>query len=476
MYTCDRCLKEFTQKSHYNKHVQRKTPCQMNHTIKDVENMMVNEKREIRLNKKLIQDNTNGIPQTNNMKFIDLCCGIGGFHQALKNIGFECVWASDIDEECRKNYKLNYHMEPNDDFTKVNIQDIPHFNILCAGFPCQPFSKAGEQKGFNDTRGNLFFDICKIIEFHKPEYILLENVRNLASHDKGNTWKVIYDSLDKLNYYTYSKPVILNTLYFGVPQSRERVVILCKRKDLGQLPELPSITKKCIQQTNLSTIIQDDVSPKYHIHGKLKVVETVWNEFIQLCNVNNIQIPKFPIWTDWWDSDGNNTTVTKYDNKLSEEENKMNILKKQTLFYKKYKKWIDDNRKFYNKHKRVLQPWLIKSREQELWTGAVRKMEWQTNHNTININQALWSPRGSGIRIKNIDYSPTLVAMASMIPIYGPQSRMLTPRECARLQSFPEDYIIHSNDKIAYKQFGNAVNVKMIEKSARFLIKNQPMF
>lgn len=92
------------------------------------------------------------------------------------------------------------------------------------------------------------------------------------------------------------------------------------------------------------------------------------------------------------------------------------------------------------------------------------------------MKEVLWSPRGSGIRIKNIDYSPTLVAMASMIPIYGPKSRQLTPRECARLQSFPENYIINENDKIAYKQFGNAVNVKIIEKSARFLINNEPLF
>jgi DNA (cytosine-5)-methyltransferase 1 len=410
------------------------------------------------------------------MKFIDLCCGIGGFHQALKNMGFECVMASDIDEECRKNYKINYNIEPKGDLTKIEVEDIPSFNILCAGFPCQPFSKAGEQKGFNDTRGNIFFDICKIIKYHNPEYIILENVRNLSSHDKGNTWKVIYETLDNLNYYTYNKPVILNTLYFGVPQSRERVVIMCKRKDLGELPELHLITKKLIKKTTLSSIIEDNVSKKYNINKKLKITEYIWNEFIKLCDLNNVNIPKFPIWTDWWDSDGNNTTITKNDNKLTEEENKINILKKQKTFYNKYKKWIDSNREFYNKNKHFIQEWLFKSRKQELWVGAVRKMEWQTSGTKININQVLWSPRGSGIRIKNIDYSPTLVAMASMIPIYGPKSRMLSPRECARLQSFPEDYIIHSNDKIAYKQFGNAVNVKMIEYSARFLINNEPMF
>ena len=103
-------------------------------------------------------------------------------------------------------------------------------------------------------------------------------------------------------------------------------------------------------------------------------------------------------------------------------------------------------------------------------------MEWQTGRDNLTMDNILWSPRGSGVRIKNIDYSPTLVAMASQIPIYGPKSRYLTPRECARLQSFPDDYILHNVDKIAYSQFGNAVNVKMIEQCARFLILEEPLF
>ena len=98
------------------------------------------------------------------MTFIDLCCGIGGFHYALKNLGHECVMASDINEDCRTNYEINHKIKPLGDLTKIDIKTIPNFDILCAGFPCQPFSKAGEQKGFLDQRGNIFFDICKIID------------------------------------------------------------------------------------------------------------------------------------------------------------------------------------------------------------------------------------------------------------------------------------------------------------------------
>ena len=398
---------------------------------------------------------TNNNSKNIKMNFIDLCCGIGGFHQALTRIGARCVFACDIDEECRKNYEENYNIIPESDLCKLEIKNIPNFDILCAGFPCQPFSKAGHQNGFDDDRGNIFFEICKIIDHHKPKYLILENVRNFASHDKGNTWKIIKEKLDELNYYTYETPVILNTLYFGIPQSRERVVILCKRKDLGKLPKLPNIDKNLIKDTTLSSIIDSESdNSKYNISGKLKITEEVWDKFLVILNKNNIAVPKFPIWTEWWDND----------------------IKDDLEFYNKYKNWIDKNRDFYSTNKNLLSKWLIESRNQELWKGAIRKMEWQTGQDNLTMKDVLWSPRGSGVRIKKTNYSPTLVAMASMIPIYGPLSRELTPRECARLQSFPDSYIIHENDKIAYKQFGNAVNVTMIERAARFLILGEELF
>jgi DNA (cytosine-5)-methyltransferase 1 len=464
-YSCERCGKEFFQKSHYDSHNRRKTPCENNaDKIKALVDKAVEEKLKELNNKKL--------------KFIDLCCGIGGFHYALKNMGLECVMASDINKECRDNYELNHNIKPEGDLTKIDCKTIPKFDILCAGFPCQPFSKAGEQKGFVDNRGNIFFDICKIIKYHKPKYLILENVRNLATHDSGNTWNIIKNKLNELNYNTYDKPVILNTLYFGVPQSRERVVIMCIRKDLGELPLLPSISKINIKQTTLEYIMDEDenVNKKYNISGKLKETEQIWNNFLDICLMNNIIVPKFPIWTDWWDSDGNNTTITKYNKKLSDEENEKKIKKDQEDFYKKYKNWIDKNREFYKTNIDILKPWLTESRNNKLWIGSVRKMEYQTGQDNLIMNQTLWSPRGSGVRIKNTNYSPTLVAMASMIPIYGPKSRYLTPRECARLQSFPEEYILHEEDKVSYSQFGNAVNVKMIERCARFLIHGESLF
>jgi DNA (cytosine-5)-methyltransferase 1 len=388
------------------------------------------------------------------LKFIDLFCGIGGFHQALKNINGECVFACDIDKTCRAVYEENYHIKPESDITAIDIDTIPPFDVLCAGFPCQPFSKAGHQKGFNDVRGNLFYNICDIIKIHNPKYLLLENVRNLSSHDEGNTWKVIYENITALGYLTYKLPLILNVLHFNVPQNRERVIIMCKRADLGELCTLPVIPKnpKRMLTMHLKDIICE-TSLKYSIGGKLQDTETIWNAFIHAMIVNNIDIPKFPIWTDWWD----------------------NPFEETNPFYIKYKSWIDKNRKFYQDNKEILQDWLTVSRTNINWVGAVRKFEWQAGEltPTDGMNTLLWSSRGSGIRVKRCDYIPTLVAM-SMTPIYGPERRRLSPRELLRLQSFPDDF--RFTEKTIYKQVGNSVNVKMIEKCARFLILNQDLF
>ena len=394
--------------------------------------------------------------EDNNMKFIDLFCGIGGFHQALSKLNFNCVFASDIDEKCRTSYKLNYNLTPEGDITKIDIKSIPTFDILCGGFPCQPFSKAGEQMGFDDDRGNLFFNICKIAEHHKPKYMILENVRNLATHDNGNTWKVIYNKIISMGYNTYSNPIILNVLHFNIPQNRERVIILCKRRDIGYLPELPKIPKnpKLTLTTHIKDIIDNTTdNNKYKINDKFKDVEKIWNEFINILIKNNIEIPKFPIWTDMWDCD----------------------LDKNKSFYDKYTNWIDKNREFYKNNNIILKKWLEESRKNDNWIGAVRKFEWQGGKLLKNdsMNTVLWTARGSGIRVKRPDYIPTLVAM-SMIPVYGPESRKLSPKELLRLQSFPDNF--KYDEKSIYKQVGNAVNVKMIEKCARFLILNEQLF
>lgn len=158
------------------------------------------------------------------MKYIDLFAGIGGFRLALDSIGFKCVFSSEINKHCQEVYFNNYNELPYGDITKINPKDIPDFDILCAGFPCQPFSTSGLRKGFEDTRGTLFFNICEIIQEKQPKVILLENVYGLIIHDKGKTFKIICKTIEDLGYKISYK--ILNAKDFGVPQNRERIIII----------------------------------------------------------------------------------------------------------------------------------------------------------------------------------------------------------------------------------------------------------
>lgn len=162
---------------------------------------------------------------------IDLFCGIGGFRLAMEANNVKCVFSSDIDAFAQQTYQANFNEIPTGDITKVNAEDIPHFDILTAGFPCQPFSYAGEKKGFEDTtRGTLFFDICRILKYHKPKMLFLENVKGLVSHKEGRTLKTIEDNLKKLGYYPHWK--VLSSLDFGLPQKRERWYCVAFREDI----------------------------------------------------------------------------------------------------------------------------------------------------------------------------------------------------------------------------------------------------
>lgn len=392
------------------------------------------------------------------MRFIDLFCGIGGFHQALARLGMECVFACDRDEACRRAYERNYGLLPASDVLEVEPASLPDFDVLCAGFPCQSFSKAGRRLGFRDDRGNLFFSICRIAEAKRPPYMILENVRNLASHDGGETWRTIRGSIRTLGYETYDDPLILNALDFGVPQNRERVIILCKRSDLGTMPQRPRIKNKK-PKTSLESVL--DVSAHGSLAGKMKVVEEVWDGFVRLLVSRGVPAPKFPVWTDWWDSDGDGTAS--------------DTPEKKEAFYRKYSSWIDKNRDFYALHRSFLDPWLAESRSRDQWFGAVRKFEWQAGDFRPDdaMDKVLWTARGSGIRVKRPDYAPTLVAL-SQVPVYGPLGRRLTPRELLRLQSFPDSF--QYEDGHVYRQVGNAVNVTMVELCARFLVLGEPLF
>lgn len=163
-------------------------------------------------------------------KFIDLFAGLGGFRLALESLGAQCVYSSEWDEPVRKVYTDNFGDVPDGDITQVDENEVPNHDILCAGFPCQAFSISGKQRGFEDSRGTLFFDVARIIKAKKPKIVFMENVKNFASHDNGQTLEVVKATMEELGYTFYQK--VLNAVDYGIPQKRERIYMVCFRNDL----------------------------------------------------------------------------------------------------------------------------------------------------------------------------------------------------------------------------------------------------
>lgn len=206
-------------------------------------------------------------PENPKFTFIDLFAGIGGFRMAFQNLGGQCVFSSEWDAQAQKTYFANYGEVPFGDITSEHTkQYIPdNFDILCAGFPCQAFSLAGKRLGFEETRGTLFFDVAEILRRKQPKAFFLENVKGLAIHDKGKTLKTILNTLDEIGY-TVVPPQIVNAMYFGVPQHRERIYIVGFRKDLGIKPEYFTYPEQKEVTTHFIDIREKDPVPaKYYL-------------------------------------------------------------------------------------------------------------------------------------------------------------------------------------------------------------------
>lgn len=205
-------------------------------------------------------------PQNATFTFIDLFAGIGGMRIAFQNLGGECVFSSEIDEQAQKTYELNFGEKPYGDITKINEKDVPDHDVLVGGFPCQAFSIAGKRAGFKDTRGTLFFDVARIIKEKQPKAFFLENVKGLVNHRQGKTLNTILNVLRDDLGYIVPDPQIMNAKNFGVPQNRERIFIVGFRADLGisaedfKYPE-PTDTTKSIKDI----LEKNAVSAKYYL-------------------------------------------------------------------------------------------------------------------------------------------------------------------------------------------------------------------
>lgn len=192
-----------------------------------------------------------------NFTFIDLFAGLGGFRLALESLGGTCVFSSEINPHACKIYEANFGDNPFQDITTLQPETIPDFNVLCAGFPCQAFSIAGKKKGFEDTRGTLFFDVCRIIKEKQPPIVLLENVKHLMKHEKGTTFEIILSSLAELNYHVSFK--LLNAKDFSIAQHRERIIIVAVHKDFSNEKFNFNLDKYC------PSTISDILEQKHHI-------------------------------------------------------------------------------------------------------------------------------------------------------------------------------------------------------------------
>jgi DNA (cytosine-5)-methyltransferase 1 len=166
------------------------------------------------------------------VKYVDLFCGMGSFHYSFKKLGWECVMACDIDESVKKTYKENYNITPLDDIVKIDPKDIPKHDILCAGLPCQSFSQCGHHKGFNDERGSLIFNVIKVIDYHNPKVVILENVYGLLKHNQGKTFERIKHDIESLNYTIVYK--VLKCSDYGLPQMRKRLFIIAVNKSTSE--------------------------------------------------------------------------------------------------------------------------------------------------------------------------------------------------------------------------------------------------
>lgn len=410
-------------------------------------------------------------------RYIDLFCGIGGFHQAMKRLDGDCVFACDINAACREVYKNNFC--PNDEFPVegdikqfISKGAIPNFDVLCGGFPCQTFSKAGKRTGFDeiqddngnvtDDRGQLFYRIIDILRVH-PEckYVILENVRNLADNEEN--WKVVCEELKALDFIITEKPIIESPHNFGIPQVRDRVYILGIKRDFidgrkkrkmkegyitRELLGIDVHLEKC-PDNSIDMILEDAVDEKYYLSDDLTNLLDTWQEFKD--GVDQIYTP---IWLHKMGIGIRTREAYENDEKIG---------------YSEMPEWkkalVMKSRRVYENNMEFIDNWV--SRHDMLSKSLLhQKFEWNVGTDCESIKEGIIQIRQSGIRLKRPNYYPSLVAMSNTPVIWDnkvQRFRYISPKEAARLQSFDENYQFSDSDSITYRQLGNSVNVQLIE-------------
>ena len=397
-------------------------------------------------------------------RFVDLFAGIGGFHAALAGMGGECVYAVDSDRNAADIYRLNWGVSALGDIqTDVNDSTmlVPSHDILCAGFPCQPFSKSGYQLGMEETRGTLYWNILQVVRSQKPAAVLLENVRNLAGPRHAHELEIIIKTLRDEGYRVSSRPTVFSPHLLppnmgGRPQIRERVFIVAVRRrtnssDHTTAPQ-PLFENKPVQawdpeNWNLERDLLldlDDESTGTELSANEEYWIDTWDDFVRRIrrSSNGARLPGFPLWADHWIHSA-----------------KLRIPKGTPVWKANF---LQKNADFYTANRRLIDTW---SSRWDLYSDRFppsrRKLEWQAG-DTDSLWRSFMHFRPSGIRVKSPNYFPALVAI-NQTSIIGSRRRRLSPREAARLQGFPEWFNFGDQSAAAtYRQLGNSVNIGVV--------------
>lgn len=426
--------------------------------------------------KHLAGDQAEPIPA---FRFVDLFAGVGGFHAALSAFGGECAYAVEIDEPAAKVYQRNWGIDPLGDITKDandTVMNVGDHEILAAGFPCQPFSKSGAQKGMDETRGTLYWNILKIIQARKPEVVILENVRNLAGPRHLHEWQVIIETLRDEGYFVSEVPAVFSPHQLapdlgGRPQVRDRVLITATRIPevaLGS-PELefnpePVHLPRSDWDPRAEWHLEDLLDDAHNIPG-CELTESerrwinAWDEFVELMweAREGRHLPGFPLWADSW------CDVTQAWHPDKAKVPDVVVIPDIDPTLPAWKRsHLAKNYDFFAAHHRLIREWT------ERWgiyttdfPPSRRKLEWQAQ-DTPRLWDTVMHLRPSGIRCKAPTYLPALVAI-TQTSIVGPRQRRLSPKETARLQGLPDTFDFGDQRPAAtYRQMGNGVNVGVV--------------